>query len=220
MFFLSWHALQLHAFYGRNWRFHALLPRLFFFWGKVTYTPRNLTNWYQKMMGLGKGIETPSNMAVLSRVFARPNARSRKLIAERWMRIDGTGGECGWFHDLKGGEKFDPGFPGTIQVLSLIFVVSFSLEQIPDGEVLDGKLGSLDGPLDGKSFFFGGSQVVLVGSWFCMRNLKLVETTPPDALGRGMLWCSAVDVQVGWRPLWCQGGLGGWAKAARAVGID
>ena len=31
---------------------------------------------------------------------------------------------------------------------------------------------------------------------------------------------ASVDGQVGWRPLWCQGGLGGRAKAAGAFEID
>ena len=55
-----------------------------------------------------------------------------------------------------------------------------------------GKFGFFIGwELCGVFFFgLGGSKVGLVGlvgSWFCMRIWKLVETTPPDALGRGML---------------------------------
>lgn len=57
------------------------------------------------------------------------------------------------FMTWKGGEKFDPGFPGN-----------YPKEQIPDGEVLDGKLGSLDFFIGWEEFFFfGGSQVGLVG---------------------------------------------------------
>ena len=72
---------------------HCFLDFIFF-GGKVTYTPPKSDGIDTKKWWALEKVSKRLQIWPSFWVFARRNARSRKLRAERWMRIDGTGGDA------------------------------------------------------------------------------------------------------------------------------
>lgn len=162
---------------------HCFLDFIFF-GGKVTYTPPKSDGIDTKKWWALEKVSKRLQIWPSFWVFARRNARSRKLRAERWMRIDGTGGDADDSMTWRVEKNLIRASLELSKVgqKSLIFVVSFSLEQDSWWRfVRDGKLGSLDFFIGWEEFFFWRFPSWI--SWFLVLHEKF------EAGGDDSTWC-------------------------------